>query len=136
MDAALNAAAPHHLPSFVTAPGETDVLLVIVVIFLVVAVLAVGVFYFWLHSLPERMVHNKLQYDVVAVLALLSLFTHEHAFWIAGLLLAFVELPEFHFPHFGMTLHRIADSLEKISGEAGKTSGSKSADRSNTKHGS
>ena len=115
MDIAQHPAAPHHLPAFITAPGQTDVLFVVVLVFLVLAVLAVGVFYFWLHSLPERMVHNKLQYDLVAVLALLSLFTHNHAFWIAGLLLAFIDLPQFHLPHVGRSFQRIADSLEKIS---------------------
>ena len=136
MDAALNPAAPHYLPVFVTAPGQTDILFVVVLITLVLAVLAIGVFYFWLHSLPERMVHNKLQYDIVAVLALLSLFTHNHAFWIAGLLLAFIDLSNFHMPHFGQTFHRIADSLEKISGEAAKNPGATPIDRDSAKHGS
>lgn len=136
MDTVLHPAAPHHLPAFITAPGETDVLLVVVGIFLVIAVLAVGVFYFWLHSLPERMVHNKLQYDIVAVLALLSLFTHNHAFWIAGLLLAFVDLPQFQLPHFGQTFDRIADSLEKISADGTKASSLVSPDKGGAKRGS
>jgi hypothetical protein len=28
MSASLNPAAPHHLPAFITAPGETDILMV------------------------------------------------------------------------------------------------------------
>ena len=136
MDIARHPAAPHYIPAFITAPGETDVLLAVVGILLVLAVLAVGVLYFWLHSLPERMVHNKLQYDIVAVLALLSLFTHNHAFWIAALLLAFVDLPQFHLPHFGQTFHRIADSLEKISADGVKASNLSPPDRGGTKHGS
>ena len=91
----LHPAASHHLPFFITPPGETDVLLVIMAIVLIGAVLGVGVFFFWLHSLPERMVHNKIQFDIVAVLALLSLFTHIHAFWVAALLIALIDIPSF-----------------------------------------
>ena len=46
----LHPLAPHHLPAFITAPGDTDVLMVAIGIFLVGAVLAVGVFYLHLHS--------------------------------------------------------------------------------------
>ena len=60
--------------------------MVVMGIFLIVAVLAVGNFYLQLHSLPERMAHKsqKLQFEIVAVLGLLALFTHIHLFWIAG----------------------------------------------------
>lgn len=136
MDIARHPAAAHILPVFVTAPGETDVLMVIIVIFLIVAVLACGVFFFWLHSLPERMVHNKVQFDIVAVLALLSLFTHINAFWVAALLLAFIDFPEFSFPHFTQSFTRIADSLEKIAGDSGKASSLAPPDRDGMKHGS
>ena len=107
--------APHHLPPFIAAPGETDVWMVIMGIFLIVAVLAVGNFYLRLHTLPERMAHKsqKLQFEVVAVLGLLALFTHVHLFWIAGLLLALIDLPDFSTP-----LRSIAGSVEKIAGGA------------------
>lgn len=102
---------PHHLPFYVVKPGETDVLMIVMGIFLVFAVLGVGVLYLRLHSLPEQMAHKsqKLQFEVVAVLGLISLFTHMHIFWIAGLLLALVDLPDFSTP-----LARIAGSVEKI----------------------
>src|SRR5512145_3357994 len=103
-----------HLPAFITAPGETDVLLGIVAVVLILAVLAGGVFFLWLHSLPERMVHNKIQFDLVAVLALLSLFTHIHAFWVAALLIALIDFPRFSFPDLSSSLGRIASSLEKL----------------------
>ncbi len=111
----LHPMAPHHLPPFIAAPGETDVWMVVMGVFLIVAVLAVGNFYLRLHTLPERMAHKsqKLQFEVVAVLGLLALFTHVHLFWIAGLLLALVDLPD-----FGTPLRSIADSVEKIAGEA------------------
>jgi multisubunit Na+/H+ antiporter MnhF subunit len=110
----LHPAALHHLPFFITPPGQTDVLFVIMAIVLVGAVLGVGVFFFWLHSLPERMVHNKIQFDIVAVLALLSLFTHQHAFWVAALLIALVNFPSLSLPDFSGLLERIAGSLEAI----------------------
>ena len=74
--------APHHLPWFITSPGETDVLMVSMAIFLIIAVLVVGSLFFRLHSLPERMAHKgkKLQFEIVAVLCLLALFTHIHLF--------------------------------------------------------
>ena len=66
----LHPAASHHLPSFITAPGETDVLMVVMAVILGFSVLMFGVLFFWLHSLPERMAHrsHKLQFEIVAVL--------------------------------------------------------------------
>ena len=109
----IHPSAPHHLPSFITPPGDTDVLIVAVGIFLIVAVLAVGNFYLRLHSLPERMAHKsqKFQFEIVAVLGLLSLFTHNHLFWVIGLFLAMIDLPDFSTP-----LRRIAGSVEKMAG--------------------
>jgi NADH:ubiquinone oxidoreductase subunit 5 (subunit L)/multisubunit Na+/H+ antiporter MnhA subunit len=115
MTETLHPAAPHHLPAFITAPGETDVLMVVMAVFLVIAVLAVGLLFLRLHTLPERMAHksHKLQFEIVAVLGLLALFTHMHIFWVAGLLLALIDIP-----NFGWPLRRIAGSLEKIAGIA------------------
>jgi hypothetical protein len=110
---------PHHLPFYIVKPGETDVLMIVMGIFLIFTVLGVGVLYLRLHSLPEQMAHKsqKLQFEVVAVLGLISLFTHMHIFWIAGLLLALIDLPDFSTP-----LSRIAGSVEKIAdGEGGPT---------------
>jgi len=109
----LHPAATQHLPSFITAPGETDWLMVVMAVILAFSVLMFGVLFFWLHSLPERMAHrsHKLQMELVAVLCLISLFTHMHIFWIAGLLLALIDLPD-----FGTPLTRIATSAEKIAG--------------------
>ncbi|MCB1521165.1 MAG: hypothetical protein KDJ37_11410 [Hyphomicrobiaceae bacterium] len=106
--------ATDHLPAFVTAPGSTDILMVVSAVVLIVSVLAAGVFFLWLHSLPERMVHNKLQYDLVAVLALISLLTHVHAFWIAALLLAFITIPDLSKFDLLGPLRSIAKSLRSI----------------------
>ncbi|WP_271896259.1 hypothetical protein [Candidatus Phyllobacterium onerii] len=110
---AIHPAAIEHLPVFITAPGQTDWLFNVVVIFLLAMVLIVGNFYFRLHALPEQMAHRgkKVQMEIVAVLALISLFTHNHIFWIAGLLLALIDFPDFSSP-----MVSIAQSLEKLSG--------------------
>jgi hypothetical protein len=110
---ATHPAAPHHLPFFITPPGETDVLLVAMTIFLVAVVVLIGNLYFQLHSLPERVAHrgHHVQMQLVAVLCLLALFTHNHVFWIAALLLAMVHLPDFTTP-----INSIAQSLEKMVG--------------------
>lgn len=103
--------APHHLPGFITAPGETDTLMVVVGIVLIGSVMMVGNLYLRLHSMPERMAHKsqKLQFEIVAVLGLIALFTHNHLFWIIGLLLAMIDLPDFSTP-----LRSIAGSVRKI----------------------
>jgi hypothetical protein len=109
--AGINPAAPHHLPIFITPPGSTDVLLVGVAIFLVIVVLFIGNLFLKLHTLPERLAHKsqKLQFEIVAVLGLLALFTHQHIFWVIGLLLALIDVPDFSTP-----LRRMAGSLEKM----------------------
>ena len=77
---------------------------------------------------------QKLQFEIVAVLCLLALFTHVHIFWIAGLLVALIDLPDFSAP-----LSSIANSVEKIAGSApdvvvdessGETEGAPAAARS------
>jgi hypothetical protein len=111
MAESLHPAAIHHLPPFVTAPGETDVLFVVMAVVVLLGVVGIGVFYFKLHALPEHLAHRgqKIQLEIVAVLTLIALFTHNHAFWIAALLLALIPLPDFTTP-----LASIASSLERI----------------------
>src|SRR5713226_718417 len=109
----LHPITPHDLPGFIIAPGDTDTLMVVVGIILIGAVLMVGIFYLHLHTMPERMAHKsqKLQFEIVAVLGLLALFTHNHLFWVIGLFLAMIDLPDFSSP-----LRRIAGSVEKMAG--------------------
>lgn len=113
MSDGINPLAPHDLPWFIAAPGETDGLLVGMGIFLVAVLLAAGNLYFQLHALPERWAHKRspIQVQIVAILALLALFTHNHIFWIAALLLALVQFPDFATPIYSM-----ADSLRALSG--------------------
>lgn len=109
----INSAAPHTLPWFVTAPGGIDTLYVITVVVVVAFVVLLGVFYFWLHALPERKGHKKVQFEVVCVLALIAMFTHQNIFWIIALLLALIDLPDFSTPREG-----IADAAERMASTA------------------
>ena len=111
MTPAANPAATDHVPWFLASPDGSDGLMIVTAFIVAVVVFMLGVVFFRLHSLPERLGHGKLQFEIVAVLGLLSLFTHIHLFWVIGLFLALVDLPDLTTP-----LGRIAGSLEKISG--------------------
>lgn len=105
--------AASHLPWFITAPGQTDILYIATATVLVLGVFLIGVIFFRLHSLPERLGHKKLQFEIVAVLGLLSLFTHIHLFWVIALILALIDIPDFISP-----LQRIASGVERLSESA------------------
>jgi len=113
-------AAPHTLPVFLPGPDGTDPLMVVTGLILLGAVLAVGLLFLRLHTLPERMAHrgHKLQFEIVAVLGLLALFTGVHLFWVAGLLLALIDIPDLIGP-----IGRIAGSTERIAGSAERMAG-------------
>ena len=100
-----------HLPWFIAGPGQTDVLLVIMGVVLVVFTFLIGVLILRLHHLPEHIARKeqKVQYQFVAVLSLLAMFTHENILWIAALLLALVDLPDFT----GL-FNRLAQSVARI----------------------
>jgi hypothetical protein len=100
-----------HLPWFVPGPGQTDILLIVMGVFLVLFTLMFGVLMLRLHHLPEHIAQKeqKVQYQLVAVLALLAMFTHVQLFWIVGLLLAMIDIPDLS-GLFG----RIAQSVEHI----------------------
>lgn len=102
-----------HLPVFITPPGHTDILMVVVGILLVLSVAGVGALFLTLHSLPERIAHRskKLQMEIVAVLCLLALFTHQHIFWVIALILAMIDLPDISTP-----VQRMATALERLAG--------------------
>jgi hypothetical protein len=87
--------------------------MVVLGVILVLSVLLFGSLFFRLHTMPERMAHrgHKIQFEIVAVLGLLALFTHIHLFWVAGLLLALIDIPD-----FASSLSRIAGSTEKLAG--------------------
>jgi hypothetical protein len=113
LDTTPHPAAPHHLPFFLPGPDGADPVFLVTGILLALAMLAFGLLFLRLHTLPERMAHrgHKLQFEIVAVLGLLALFTHMHIFWVLGLLLALIDLPDFTGP-----LRRIAGSAEAVAG--------------------
>ena len=113
MAATLNPAASHYLPSFITAPGETDVLMVVTAVILAVVILAFGILFFRLHHLPEHLAGGakRVQLEIVSVFCLIGLLTHIHAFWIAALLLAMIDIPD-----FGGWLGGITVAVERIAG--------------------
>ena len=126
MTAPHNPIAPEHLPFFITAPGETDVLFNVVAVFVLLFVIGFGVLFLTIHSLPERIAHRtkKVQLDIVAILCLLALFTHQNALWVAALLLAFIDLPDFLTP-----IQRLASAVETIAQQEGPE-GAKPGDES------
>ena len=111
----LHPSAPHHLPGFLPGPDGGDFLMGVTSVILLGSVIAFGLLFLRLHTLPERMAHrgHKLQFEIVAVLGLLALFTHMHIFWVIGLLLALIDIPDFTSP-----LRRVAGSAERIAGLA------------------
>lgn len=110
----VNPAAPHVLPFFVPGPDGSDQMMVTTAIVMAIGVIVLGVIFFTIHSLPERMAHRtkKVQMEIVAVLCLLALLTQIHSFWIGALLLALIDIPSLARP-----VERIAGSLERIAGQ-------------------
>lgn len=105
--------AAHHIPHFLPGPDGSDPLMTIMIVALVALVILVGSLYLHLHALPERVAHGneRMQMEIVAILALVALFTHNNLFWIAALILAFIQLPDFQTP-----LNSIAASLAGLTG--------------------
>ncbi len=103
--------ATGHIPSYVTKADGSDFLLTFMIIFTVGVIVLIGVAYFTLHSIPEKMAHetNHPQFQLVGILALLALFTHNGIFWIAAVLVA-----GFQFPDFAAPLRSIADAIRSL----------------------
>ena len=110
--------APHHLPGFLPGPDGSDPLFTAVVIVLLIVVMVAGVIYFKLHSLPEQMGEkaNSTQLQLISILAILALFTHNNAFWILALLLAAIRIPDYLTP-----LQTIANSLARLAADGKAT---------------
>lgn len=108
--------APHHIPGWVPGADGGDPLFTVVVVFVLILVMGLGVLYLKLHSLPEHMAHDtsSAQLQIVSMLALLALFTHNNMFWVAALLLAAIKLPDIVTP-----LNEIARALGDKSTNAG-----------------
>ena len=110
--------APHSLPPFVGAADGSDPLFSAIMFIVILAVLGVGVFYLKLHAIPEQLAHKhgNTQSQLIMVLALLALFTHNNIFWVAALILALLKLPDFLTP-----INSISESLKKLTPEEADT---------------
>lgn len=109
----INPLAPEHLPGYIVAADGSDFLFTYMAFFTVGLVLMIGVFYLTLHAMPERMAHesNHSQMQVVGILAVLALFTHNNIFWIIAILVAAFRMPDFMTP-----ISSIAQSLASMAG--------------------
>jgi hypothetical protein len=79
----------------------------------------VGVVYLKLHAIPEQLAHKhgNTQSQLIMVLALLALFTHNNIFWVAALIIALLKLPDFLTP-----LNNISESLNKLAPDSDEQS--------------
>ena len=111
MSGEIHPLAPHSLPSFIGAADGSDPLFSAIIFIVVLIVLGIGVFYLKLHAIPEQLAHkhSNTQSQLIMVLALLALFTHNNVFWVAALILALLKLPDFVTP-----LNSISESLKKL----------------------
>lgn len=105
--------APEQLPFYFAGPDGTDSLFTNMTFLTIAVIVLLGVFYFTLHSLPERMAHKRstTQLQLISILCILALFTHNNIFWVAALVLAAFRPPDFATP-----LNSIAESLQKLVG--------------------
>jgi hypothetical protein len=109
MSETLHPLAPAHVPGYLAAADGSDFLFTVMLWFVVILTLLLGVAYFTLLAMPERMAHkgNSTQLQLISILAILALFTQNNIFWVAALLLAAIRPPDIATP-----LKSIARSLE------------------------
>jgi len=114
MSEAIHPLAPHSLPPFVGGADGSDPLFSAIIFIVIFAVLGIGVFYLKLHAIPEQLAHkhSNTQSQLIMVLALLALFTHNNIFWVAALILALLKLPDFLTP-----INSISESLKKLTAD-------------------
>lgn len=103
--------APDHLPGYFAAADGSDSLFTIMIFFVLIVILLIGIAYFTLHSLPERMAHhgNSTQLQLISILCMLALFTHNNVFWVGALVLAAFRPPDLLGP-----LRSMAASLQSL----------------------
>jgi hypothetical protein len=112
----LHPMATGHIPSYVVAADGSDFLFTFMVFFTVILVLLIGVAYFTLHAIPEKMAHssNHPQFQLVGILALLALITHNGLFWVAAILVAGFQIPD-----FGVHLRAITEAIGRLAPASG-----------------
>ena len=93
----MHPAAPDHLPGFIVAPGEVDVLFISVTILLAISIVIIGTFTskrFYINNV----INNRsyiIKAEVFAMLVLAMIITQNKYFGIAALVLAFIRIPDF-----------------------------------------
>lgn len=104
--------APHYLPVYVPGADGSDPMMFWTGVGLLAIILLLGIGYLTLHSLPEHMATetNRAQFQLVSILAILALFTHNNLYWVAALVLAVVQIPDLVTP-----VKSMARSLARIS---------------------
>jgi len=109
--AATHAMATGHIPGYLPGPDGSDPMFTAMTVITILLVLGIGSLYFKLHAIPEHMAHadNHAQMQVIGILALLALFTHNNIFWVIALLVAAFRMPDFLSP-----LQSIAASLASL----------------------
>ena len=82
MTAATHPLAPRGLPSYIGRADGSDPLFTAVVFILIAGLTGVTVLYFKLHSIPEHPAQeqNNTQTQLIIVLTVLTLFTHNNLF--------------------------------------------------------
>ncbi|WP_187429012.1 hypothetical protein ROLI_035460 [Roseobacter fucihabitans] len=108
--------APHHLPRYFAAADGSDYLFTAMIVLLVGSILLFGIAYFTLHALPEHLGHkgDSTQMQLISMLCILALFTHNNLFWVAALVLAAFRPPDISTP-----LNSIAKSLQNLANREG-----------------
>ncbi|MDO6522264.1 hypothetical protein Q4578_11745 [Shimia thalassica] len=106
----LHPLAPEHLPGFLPDATGHDPIMVHMIFFVAVMIFLLVTAFLHLHSLPEKLAHKvgATQLQIVGILGLIALFTHNNLYWVAALLLAVVQIPDYETP-----LLRIADALDR-----------------------
>lgn len=126
--------ATGHLPAFFPSSDGSDLLFILVVVALIGMFVVAGAVYFTLHSVPENIAHEAghTQFQVVGILALLALFTHNNLFWVIALVIAAFKFPDFLTPIKSIArslnpLKSIASSLDAIQLSVAAPRGEKTA---------
>ncbi|PLU06628.1 hypothetical protein BMJ29_18605 [Sinorhizobium medicae] len=84
------------MPVFITVQRKMDLLFTVMIVIMVLTLLLVGTPYLRRHALPQYPAYfaSEANLQVIGALAVVVLFTDNHPFWIAALLLALVKFPD------------------------------------------
>lgn len=88
--------AVEQMPVFITVQRKMDLLFTVMIVIMVLTLLLVGIPYLRRHALPQYVAYfaSEAHLQVIGALAVVVLFTDNHPFWNAALLLALVEFPD------------------------------------------